>query len=153
MSNPISVPVGFNLGSMIPKDDSPYLAQSLMSSIAWKAMMESKPAGDSHPTPSEMERVSQSTSPKSNKGTDNGKGLVASGPVSFEQIYSTLNATLRRGGKYKNGAIVLHLDANHADVDEFITTPRELLPWAKRCVNITQEWWDNMDAITRQETY
>ena len=85
------------------------------------------------------------------KGTDNGKGLVASGPVSFGQIYSTLNATLRRGGKYKNGAIVLHLDANHADVDEFITTPRELLPWAKRCVNITQEWWDNMDAITRQK--
>ena len=81
----------------------------------------------------------------------NGKGLVASGPVSFGQIYSTLNATLRRGGKYKNGAIVLHLDANHADVDEFITTPRELLPWAKRCVNITQEWWDNMDAITRQK--
>ena len=32
----------------------------------------------------------------------------------------------RRGGKYKNGAIVLHLDANHADIDEFITTPREV---------------------------
>ena len=38
------------------------------------------------------------------KGTENGKGLVASGPVSFGQIYSTLNSVLRRGGVYKNGA-------------------------------------------------
>jgi ribonucleotide reductase alpha subunit len=71
------------------------------------------------------------------KGHDNGKGLLASGPVSFGKIYSTLNEILRRGGKYKNGAIVLHLDASHPDVDEFITTPREQLPWVKRCVNIT----------------
>ena len=47
------------------------------------------------------------------KGHDNGNGLVASGPVSFGKIYSTLNEILRRGGRYKNGAIVLHLDANH----------------------------------------
>ena len=72
------------------------------------------------------------------KGHDNGKGLLASGPVSFGKIYSTLNEILRRGGKYKNGAIVLHLDANHTDIDEFITTPREQLPWVKRCVNITR---------------
>ena len=55
------------------------------------------------------------------KGHDNGKGLLASGPVSFGKIYSTLNEILRRGGKYKNGAIVLHLDASHPDIDEFIT--------------------------------
>ena len=85
------------------------------------------------------------------KGDDNGKGLVASGPVSFGKIYSTLNEILRRGGKYKNGAIVLHLDANCADIDEFITTPREQLPWVKRCVNITDQWWQEMDAITRQK--
>ena len=46
------------------------------------------------------------------KGTENGKGLVASGPVSFGKIYSSLNEVLRRGGRYKNGAIVLHLDLN-----------------------------------------
>ena len=85
------------------------------------------------------------------KGNDNGKGLLASGPVSFGKIYSTLNEILRRGGKYKNGAIVLHLDASHPDVDEFITTPREQLPWVKRCVNITDEWWEEMDVITRQK--
>ena len=85
------------------------------------------------------------------KGHDNGKGLLASGPVSFGKIYSTLNEILRRGGKYKNGAIVLHLDASHPDIDEFITTPRESLPWVKRCVNITPEWWEEMDVITRQK--
>ena len=85
------------------------------------------------------------------KGHDNGKGLLASGPVSFGKIYSTLNEILRRGGKYKNGAIVLHLDASHPDIDEFITTPREQLAWVKRCVNITDDWWEEMDVITRQK--
>ena len=83
------------------------------------------------------------------KGHERPSGVVASGPVSFGRIYSALNETLRRGGKYKNGAIVLHLDANHGDIDEFITTPREVLPWVKRCVNITQEWWDGMGPDTR----
>tara|TARA_A100001234_G_scaffold167277_1_gene148544 strand:+ start:230 stop:1612 length:1383 start_codon:yes stop_codon:yes gene_type:complete len=75
------------------------------------------------------------------KGTENGKGLVASGPVSFAKIYSTLNETLRRGGVYKNGAVVCHLDLNHADALEFIQTPRTELPWVKRCINITEGWW------------
>ena len=83
------------------------------------------------------------------KGDDNGKGLVASGPVSFGKIYSTLNEVLRRGGKYKNGAIVLHLDANHLDIEEFINTPRDQLPWVKRCVDITDQWWEDMDVVTR----
>ncbi len=83
------------------------------------------------------------------KGHDNGEGLVASGPVSFGKIYSTMNEILRRGGRYKNGAIVLHLDANCADIEEFINTPRDQLPWVKRCVDITPEWWDEMDVITR----
>ena len=75
-------------------------------------------------------------------GTDNGKGLVASGPVSFGKIYSCLNEQLRRGGVYKNGAVVLHLDINHADILEFAQTPRNELQWAKRCVNLTTELWN-----------
>ena len=75
-------------------------------------------------------------------GTDNGKGLIASGPVSFGKIYSCLNEQLRRGGVYKNGAVVLHLDLNHPDILEFIETPRHELPWAKRCVNLTKEDWN-----------
>ena len=85
------------------------------------------------------------------RGYERDSGVIASGPVSFGRIYSTLNETLRRGGKYKNGAIVLHLDANHKDIGEFIETPREVLPWAKRCVNITDEWWDEMDIVVRQK--
>ena len=70
-------------------------------------------------------------------------GVVASGPVSFGKIYSTLNEILRRGGIYKNGAIVLHLDLSHADSLEFVTADRSELPWVKRCINITEEWWEN----------
>jgi hypothetical protein len=81
------------------------------------------------------------------KGAENGKGLVASGPVSFAKIYSTLNEILRRGGVYKNGAVVCHLDLSHPDVLEFITASRAELPWVKRCVNINQLWWD---AANRQ---
>jgi len=75
------------------------------------------------------------------KGTENDKGLVASGPVSFAKIYSTLNEILRRGGVYKNGAVVAHLDLSHPDALEFIQTPRHELPWIKRCINIKPEWW------------
>ena len=77
------------------------------------------------------------------KGAENGKGLTASGPVSFGKIYSSLNETLRRGGVYKNGAVVLHLDLCHPDILEFITTPRAELPWVKRCVDIDPGWWQS----------
>ena len=83
------------------------------------------------------------------RGFTRDSGVVASGPVSFGRIYSALNETLRRGGKYKNGAIVLHIDARHNDLKEFVTTPRDVLPWVKRCVNITQEWWDDMSPELR----
>ena len=75
-------------------------------------------------------------------GTDNGKGLVASGPVSFGKIYSCLNEQLRRGGVYKNGAVVLHLDIQHGDILEFVNCPRHEIPWAKRCVNLTADTWE-----------
>jgi len=76
------------------------------------------------------------------RGEENGKGLVASGPVSFAKIYSTLNEILRRGGVYKNGAVVCHLDLCHSDAREFISTPRSELPWVKRCINVTEDWWE-----------
>ena len=76
------------------------------------------------------------------KGSDNGKGLVASGPVSFAKLYSALNETLRRGGRYKNGAVVAHLDLDHPDVLEFINADRATLPWLKRCVDLTAEMWE-----------
>ena len=84
------------------------------------------------------------------KGVENGKGLTASGPVSFGKIYSTLNEIIRRGGHYKNGAVVLHIDLDHPDVIDFITTPRSELPWVKRCVNINEEKWKNANSTTRE---
>ena len=78
-------------------------------------------------------------------GTDNSKGLVASGPVSFGKIYSTLNEQLRRGGVYKNGAVVLHISLDHQDIMEFVECPRHEIPWAKRCVDLTTEMWENAD--------
>ena len=78
------------------------------------------------------------------RGEENGKGLVASGPVSFARIYSVLNETLRRGGTYKNGACVIHLDANHADLEEFVDASRSDLPWVKKCIDVTRDWWDEL---------
>jgi hypothetical protein len=70
------------------------------------------------------------------RGDENGKGLTASGPVSFAKIYSTLNETLRRGGHYKNGAVVIHLDYTHPDALEFVNASRAELPWVKRCLDV-----------------
>ena len=83
------------------------------------------------------------------KGHENGKGLTASGPVSFAKIYSTLNETLRRGGTYKNGAIVAHLDITHDDILEFVRVPRSELAWIKRCVDVTEETWFNAGTEVR----
>ena len=83
------------------------------------------------------------------RGNDNGRGLVSSGPVSFAKIYSTLNETLRRGGVYKNGAVVCHLDINHPDIIEFCNTSRSELEWIKRCVDLDWDLWDAADQEVR----
>ena len=82
-----------------------------------------------------------------NKGPDT---LVASGPVSFAKIYSTLNEILRRGGTYRNGACVIHLDINHADIIDFVQVKREELPWVKRCVDLTSELWTNSETRVKE---
>ena len=82
-------------------------------------------------------------------GHTNEKGLVATGPVSFGKIYSAFNEVLRRGGAYKNGAIVLHLDLSHPDAVDFITASRSELPWVKRCIDIDDEMWNFADQTTK----
>ena len=57
---------------------------------------------------------------------------------------------LRRGGVYKNGAVVIHLDADHPDILEFITTPRSELPWVKRCVDHHQDSGIKPDNTTKE---
>ena len=80
------------------------------------------------------------------KGHENGRGLTASGPVSFAKIYSVLNETLRRGGHYKNGACVIHLDINHPDILEFVQLGRHDAPWIKRCIDLDTGLWNSTDA-------
>ena len=80
------------------------------------------------------------------RGSENGKGLTASGPVSFAKIYSTLNETLRRGGHYKNGAVVAHLDINHPDILEFVQLPRHDAPWIKRTVDLDAGLWSTANS-------
>ena len=86
-------------------------------------------------------------------GTETNKGpdtLVASGPVSFAKFYSTLNEILRRGGTYRNGACVLHLDINHPDIIDFVLAERHELPWVKRCVDLTPDRWVNSKATVKE---
>ena len=87
-------------------------------------------------------------------GTETNKGpdtLIASGPTSFGKIYSTLNEILRRGGTYRNGACVLHLDITHPDINTYIETPRSDLPWVKRCIDIDgKKDWSNTEPKTKE---
>ena len=82
-----------------------------------------------------------------NKGPDS---LVTSGPVSFGKIYSTLNEILRRGGTFRNGAVVLHLDIDHPDILEFVFAERAELPWVKRCVDLTPDRWVDSSPETKE---
>ena len=75
---------------------------------------------------------------------------MASGPVSFGRVYSMLNEVLRRGGTFRNGACVLHLDITHPDILEFVTAPRHELPWVKRCVNLNESAWLGSSVEVRQ---
>ena len=88
------------------------------------------------------------------RGTVTQKGqdqLVASGPVSFARMYSTLNEVLRRGGTFRNGACVIHLDANHADLEEFVDATRRDLPWVKKCIDVTPEWWNELSKPLQEK--
>ncbi len=76
------------------------------------------------------------------KGSQNGRGLTASGPTSFCKIYSSLNEVIRRGGHYKGGAVCCHLNLEHPDSLEFINATRAELPWIKRCIDINHTMWD-----------
>jgi hypothetical protein len=62
--------------------------------------------------------------------------------VSFARVYSCLNEVLRRGGTYKNGACVIHLDLSHPDAEEFVDASRQELPWVKKCLDVTPEIWN-----------
>ena len=81
------------------------------------------------------------------KGTKNSHGMVSSGPCGFMEIYSKFNEILRRGGTYRNGAIVAHCDADHPDILEFVNYDRARIPWLKRCVNVDPDIINSPDKL------
>lgn len=93
------------------------------------------------------------------KGTENSRGLTASGPCSFMQMYSDMNGTLRRGGVFKNGAITIYLDLLHPDLPDFLELSQSDLPWAKKGVNINQDYQQSphldllMEKVSRGEVF
>ena len=84
-------------------------------------------------------------------GTVGSTGKIASGPCAFAPVYSALNHAVRKGNRYKNGAVVLHLDLNHADILEFLRLTRAEVPWVKRCVNINDSLWEQATAEVKAE--
>ena len=136
-----------------PDGRLPVSAPSLLLMTQWKDLMESKQAGVLPLMHSAMALDVRSTFPNYDREEAiMVMDLLLQVQYRLGESIASLNETLRRGGKYKNGAVVLHLDANHKDIDEFITTPREQLAWVKRCVNITEEWWEDMDVNHPPET-
>lgn len=63
------------------------------------------------------------------KGSVGSQGLVAAGVTNFMEAYSVVNAEVRRGNGFKNGAVNLCLDYTHPDFLDFIQIE---LPWAKK---------------------
>jgi hypothetical protein len=70
-------------------------------------------------------------------GSPVGKGGFSAGAHGFTQIYSAQNQILRRGGVYKNGAIVTFLNISHGDCEEFINLAPEEIPWVKRTLYVS----------------
>jgi hypothetical protein len=84
--------------------------------------------------------------------TANGRGLVSSGAASFAKIYSQLNEVLRRGGIFKNGSVVLFLDADHPDCEAFLNLSPSDLPWAKKTLYVDHTIHNNplLDLIAEK---
>jgi hypothetical protein len=88
-------------------------------------------------------------------GSENGKGLTASGAVSFLKIFNVINEVLRRGGLFKNGAITAYLDYDNKDVVEFLTLNTKEYAWVKRALYIDDNIFDSphldliLDAVDK----
>ena len=77
------------------------------------------------------------------KGDENGKGLTASGAVSFLKIFNVINEVLRRGGLFKNGAITAYLDYDNADILDFLTLNTREYAWIKRAIYVDDGIFDS----------
>ena len=80
---------------------------------------------------------------------DNGQG-IASGPVSFAKGYAQLSTRISQGGK-RRGALMIQMNYQHADRDEFISFKSESNGQFAGCnvsLNITDDdFWKNEELI------
>jgi hypothetical protein len=72
-----------------------------------------------------------------------GNGGFSAGAPGFAQIYSMQNQILRRGGVYKNGAIVVNLNVSHGDCEEFLNLSPTDVPWIKRTLYVSDDPTDS----------
>jgi Ribonucleotide reductase, barrel domain len=76
------------------------------------------------------------------KGTIGSNGLVAQGVTNFLKAYSVCNEEVRRGNNFKNGAVLVWLDFDHPDLVDYLTFPKNEIPWLKRAVYIDDSFWN-----------
>lgn len=76
------------------------------------------------------------------KGTPGSNGMMSAGVRNFMAGYSSLNLEIRRGSAFRNGAVVLQLDADHPDLEDFLECTNQEIPWAKRGVTVGPGWMD-----------
>ena len=111
--------------------------------IVWRDPTELKPAGDTSVMVYDLELELQSISLRLEAlALITGADSLRVARVHLEKSIAALTSSYDRGGVYKNGAVVLHLDLNHPDILEFVNMPRHEIPWAKRCVNLSPVMWD-----------
>jgi hypothetical protein len=93
------------------------------------------------------------------KGTEGSNGMVTAGVANFMAAYSQDNLEIRRGSAFRNGAVVLQLDADHPDLEDFLNMPAKSIPWAKRGVTVKPGWIEKPyyplieDALAKGEIF
>ena len=100
--------------------------------------------------PSAMLLVSPYTSASSAPGHSDQKGedeLVASGPSRLPACIDPQRGFRRAAPK--NGACVIHSMLH--DLEEFVDAKRHELPWIKRCIDITPEWWNDLSEALQEK--
>jgi hypothetical protein len=85
------------------------------------------------------------------KGQINAEGLESQGVNNFTAMYSAINAEVRRGNGFKNGAVNICLEYDHPDWLDFIEA--EPLSYAKKVTILPEGWLPKrgvkLDALLR----
>ena len=85
-----------------------------------------------------------------NRATTHNAAKESSGPVSFMDIYSQITGTISQNGR--RGALMISLDINHPDIEEFIDCKTDLskVNYANISVRVNDDF---MRAVENNEDY